>query len=220
MILKIEKLYYRKNTHRFKILFPNSVAPLQIQYIHNQNKNQQDILCWYFKKYFVRQLTKYIYQLASYSLSHSNTKLCLLLFNPNLCYLLTTFSYHGTFYVILNTKGGVRLKVLKRNVFKAISALLLSTVVVSGVNIPFSSVVGVNSTTAYAQSDDGYWDNFAKSKVPKHLWNKYQQAKAKQGACIMKGIWSAVAFHKLSWSAAIQAAYNASSCHSFNRQYS
>ena len=78
----------------------------------------------------------------------------------------------------------------------------------------------VNFTTAYAQSDDGYQDNFAKSKVPKHLWNKYQQAKAKQCACIMKGIWSAVAFHKLSWSAAIQAAYNASSCHSFNRQYS
>lgn len=77
-------------------------------------------------------------------------------------YQLTTFSYHATFYVILNTKGGVRLKVLKRNIFKAISALLLSTVVVSGVNIPFSSVVGVNSTTAYAQSDDGYWDNFAK----------------------------------------------------------
>ena len=74
------------------------------------------------------------------------------------------------------------MKVLKGNIFKAISALLLSTVVVSGVNIPFSSVVGVNSTTAYAQSDDGYWDNFAKSKVPKHLWNKYQQAKAKQGA--------------------------------------
>ncbi|EMC2444983.1 hypothetical protein VB884_002627 [Enterococcus faecalis] len=143
-----------------------------------------------------------------------------LLFNPNLCYLLTAFSYYDTFYVILNTKGGVSLKGLKRNVFKAISALLLSTVAVSGVNIPFSSVVGANSTTAYAQSDDGYWDNFAKSKVPKHLWNKYQQAKAKQGACIMKGIWSAVAFHKLSWSAAIQAAYNASSCHSFNRQYS
>ncbi|TKQ33879.1 hypothetical protein DV462_14780, partial [Enterococcus faecalis] len=61
---------------------------------------------------------------------------------------MTTFSYNGTFYVILNTKGGVRLKVLKRNVFKSISALLLSTLVVSGVNIPFSIVVGVNSTTA------------------------------------------------------------------------
>lgn len=85
-----------------------------------------------------------------------------LLFNPNLCYLLTAFSYYDTFYVILNTKGGVSLKGLKRNVFKAISALLLSTVAVSGVNIPFSSVVGANSTTAYAQSDDGYWDNFAK----------------------------------------------------------
>ncbi|EOD92779.1 hypothetical protein Q9I_02786 [Enterococcus faecalis EnGen0074] len=36
----------------------------------------------------------------------------------------------------------------------------------------------------------------------------------------MKGIWSAVAFHKLSWSAVIQAAYNASFCHSFYRQYS
>ncbi|MDU5018974.1 MAG: hypothetical protein E6269_00355 [Clostridiales bacterium] len=43
------------------------------------------------------------------------------------------------------------MKVLEELIFKVISALLLSTVVVSGVNIPFSSVVGVNSTTAYAK---------------------------------------------------------------------
>lgn len=103
--------------------------------------------------------------------------------------------------------------------FKVFCVILLGFIFLSGSNIPFLSNLGMNSSVAYAQSDDGYWNNFAKSKVPKHLWNRYQQVKAKQGACIIKGIWSAVAFHKLSWNAAFQAAYNASSCHSFNRQY-
>lgn len=106
-----------------------------------------------------------------------------------------------------------------KNSFKAFSVILLGFIFLSSINIPLLSSLGINSSVAYAQSDDGYWDNFAKSKVPKHLWNRYQQVKAKQGACIIKGIWSAEAFHKLSWNAAFQAAYNASSCHSFNKQY-
>lgn len=38
----------------------------------------------------------------------------------------------------------------------------------------------MNATTTYAQSDDGYWDNFAKSKVPRHYGiniNKLKQNK-------------------------------------------
>lgn len=88
-----------------------------------------------------------------------------------------------------------------------------------GFNLPLLSNLGVNNTVAHAQSDGAYWDNYVQKRVPKRLWNKYQGAKKKQGVCVAKGIWSAVAYHKLSWDAAIQAAYNASSCHDLLSRY-